>query len=105
MAYAGTLTVTVTNMEDEPIEDIHVALIPHYYYFDYSYEQMQEEAWFQGTTGSSGAVTFEKVPENIEYYNEYSVFIYYDEENYEYQNKGIYIRKDEHEKMTFKVDL
>jgi hypothetical protein len=105
VAYSGTLTFTVTDMQDEIIEGIQVALIPHFRYNDYTYEQMQEEAWYQGTTDSSGEVTFERVPANVKYSNEYSVFIYYDEDNFTYPYKGIYLSKGDHRQITLKVDL
>ena len=105
VAYAGTVTFTVVDMQEDPIENIHVALIPHFRYNDYTYGQMQNEAWYKGTTDSSGEVTFERVPSNVEYSNEYSVFIYYDEDNYEYPHKGIYLSKGDHRQITVKVDL
>ena len=92
IANSGTLQVNVLNPEDEPVENIHVAMIPHYHYDNYTYEHMQEEAWFQGTTGSDGMVTFEQVPANDINYNSYAVFVYHDEDNYEYPGKSYYIR-------------
>ena len=46
IANSGTLRVNVLNPEDEPIEGVYVAMIPHYQYNNYTYEAMQEEAWY-----------------------------------------------------------
>ncbi|MDZ7777614.1 MAG: hypothetical protein U5L09_19350 [Bacteroidales bacterium] len=57
-------------------------------------EAMQEEAWFQGSTGSGDIVTFEQVPANSIKSNSYTVFVYYDENNYAYPPNSYYIYRD-----------
>ena len=66
---------------------------------------MQEEACFQGSTGSDGIITFEQVPANDINYNSYTVFVYYDEDNYEYPGKTYYIHRNHLTEITVHVDL
>lgn len=87
------------------MEDIYIAMIPHYQYNNYTYEAMQEEAWYQAPTGSDGVVTFEQVPANTINYNSYTVFVYYDEDNYAYPPNSYYIYRDQVTEITVNVDL
>jgi hypothetical protein len=66
---------------------------------------MQEEAWFQGSTGSEGTVTFEQVPANSIDSNSYTVFLYYDENNYAYPPNSYYIYRDQGTEITVNVSL
>ena len=80
-------------------------MIPHYHQDDYTYEQMQEEAWFKDTTGSNGEVTFKQIPTNIIHYNAYTVFVYYDEDNYAYPSNSYYIHRNQVTEITVHVNL
>lgn len=80
-------------------------MIPHYHQDDYAYEQMQEEEWFNGTTGSNGEVTFKQIPTNDIHYNSYTVFVYYDEANYAYPSNSYYIHRNQVTEITVHVNL
>lgn len=102
---SGDLKVTVIDVLEAPIEGIHVALIPHHDYTAITYAQMEETAWYQGTTNSNGEVTFTGAPVLDYYYGTYTLFIYYDEEHFEHINYNLYIESGKLTERTIQTDL
>ena len=105
MANSGKITATVVNMNEEPIEDVNVAVLPFYHEANYTYEQMLEDRWFHASTDANGEVTFTKVPAFEQYGRSYSFFVYYDEENYDYPYEEVNLLRGEHKDVTLQVDL
>lgn len=105
IANSGKITATILNMEEEPIEDVNVAVLPFYHQANLTYEEMVEKRWYNSTTDASGEVTFTKVPAYDQYTQPYSFFVYYDEENYAYPFKDVNVSRDQHVRVSLQVDL
>ena len=105
IANSGKITATVVNMEEEPLEDVNVAVLPFYHEANLTYEEMVEKRWYNSSTDANGDVTFTKVPAFEQYGRSYSFFVYYDEENYDYPFDDVNLLSGEHKEITLQVDL
>ncbi len=104
----GTISVKIVN-NDSIIPYVNVVLIPHNNYSneDYEFDDLIEEAYFNGTTNSEGWVSFEGVPVGSPYGYEYSIMAYISYENYSYpyQGNSLHAYKNDEQKYTVEVDL
>ena len=68
--------------DQEPIENIHVALIPHDNFNTDSntFQSLKKEAYYIKETDNEGEVRFDRVP--AKYHKSYSIMAYYDASNY-----------------------
>jgi hypothetical protein len=97
----GNVTVSIVNVNNEPITDVNVALIPHPKYSNvyYTFESLLKEAYFTGAVNSKGSVRIEKIPTEWEY----SVLIYRSSTEYEYPNYNNYVYAIREEERSFTI--
>jgi len=99
----GKATITIVDYEDHPVVGVGVALLPYAHSWDSSHEEFLEDALFIQHTSTVGEVLFEKIPSSYSF--DYSVYVFYDEENNAPLSDGFVVGRDAHQKRTVRVDL
>lgn len=81
--------------DHDPVENIQVALIPHYNFGAGSntFQSLKKEAYYIKETDNEGEVRFDRVP--AKYYEGYSVMAYYDASNYSYPTTSFKVPANE----------
>lgn len=91
---------------DEPIENVNVALIPYQIYSGsgLTFQEMIEDAYFIGSTDGEGWVRFSNVP-YLASTGTYSIIIYYNENNYTFPVYNNYFNLSHDSPNNFTVEV
>jgi hypothetical protein len=97
----GSVTVSIVNVNNEPVTGVNVALIPHpnFSNVNYIYDNLLKEAYFKGAVDSKGSVRIEKIPAEWEY----SVLVYRSSTEFEYPTYNNYVYAIREQERSFTI--